>query len=99
MLLALGVMRGSAMLRKTIYSMPIIILTIGAASAQTGERELRDIKGGQNSWRTKQEKKDDRAIDRAYQSTIKMLPEAEKKKSDPWADVRPAPPAATKNKQ
>jgi hypothetical protein len=84
------------MLRITIYATLIIILTIGAASAQN---DLRDIQGGQNSWRTKQEKKDDRAIDRAYQSTIKMLPEAEKKKSDPWADVRPAPPAATKNKQ
>jgi len=25
--------------------------------------------------------------------------DAEKKKSDPWGDVRPAPPAAAKNKQ
>src|SRR5262249_11234670 len=47
----LAVMRGSAMLRKTIYSMPIIILTIGAASAQSDEQELRDIKGGQASFR------------------------------------------------
>jgi hypothetical protein len=40
----LAVMRCSAMLRKTIYSMPIIILTIGAASAQTDSEELRDIR-------------------------------------------------------
>jgi hypothetical protein len=49
--------------------------------------------------RTDLEKKNDREIDRAYQSTIKGRPDAEKKKSDPWADVRPAPPAAAKNKQ
>ena len=84
------------MLRKIIYATLIVILTMGAASAQN---DLRDIQGGENSWRTEQEKKNDRAVDRAYQSTIKRLPNAEKKKSDPWADVRPAPPAATKNKQ
>ena len=87
------------MLRKTIYAMPIVILTMVAASAQTGVQELQDIKGGQNSSRTELEKKNDRDIDRAYQSTIKKLPDAEKKKSDPWADVRPPPPAAAKNNQ
>jgi hypothetical protein len=45
------------------------------------------------------EKKNDRVIDRAYQSAIKRLPDAEKPKSDPWGDVRSAPPAAAKNKQ
>jgi hypothetical protein len=84
------------MLRITIYATLIMILTIAPGSAQN---DLRDIQGGENSWRTGQEKKNDRAIDRAYQSTIKRLPDAEKKKSDPWADVRPAPPAAAKNKQ
>ena len=96
----LAVMRGSAMLRKTIYSMPIIILTIGAASAQTDSEELRDIKGGQTSFRTQLEKKNDRDIDRTYESAMKRVPNAEKKKSDPWADARSAPPAAAgKNKQ
>jgi uncharacterized protein YecT (DUF1311 family) len=66
------------MLRKTIYSMPIIILTIGAASAQT-DMELRDIKGGQTSFRTQQEKKNDRDIDRAYESAMKRVPNAEKR--------------------
>ena len=84
------------MLRITICATLIIILMMRAASAQN---DLQDIQGGQNSWRTKQEKKNDRAIDRAYQSTIKKLPDAEKKKSDPWADVRPPPPAAAKNNQ
>ena len=84
------------MLRITICATLIIVLMMGAASAQN---DLQDIQGGQNSWRSKQEKKNDRDIDRAYQSTIKKLPDAEKKKSDPWADVRPPPPAAAKNNQ
>jgi hypothetical protein len=81
------------MLRKIICTMLIVFLMTGAASAQT------DIPGGQNSLRTEQEKKNDKAVDRAYQSTVKRLPDAEKKKSDPWGDVRPAPPAAAKKKQ
>jgi len=86
------------MLRITIYAPLIVILTMEAASAQN---DLRDIQSGQNSLRTDQEKKTDRAVDRAYQSTIKRVPDTEKEKakSDPWADVRQAPPAAAKNKQ
>jgi hypothetical protein len=84
------------MLRTTIYTTLIVILMLGAASAQTDKQGL---PGYTNSVRTDLEKKNDREIDRAYQSTIKGRPDAEKKKSDPWADVRPAPPAAAKNKQ
>jgi hypothetical protein len=40
----------------------------------------------------------DKEIDRAYQSTIKGT-DPEKKKSDPWSDVRPDPSAAAKNKR
>jgi hypothetical protein len=57
-------MRCPATLRKTIYAMPIVILTM--ASAQTDMQELQDIKGGQNSSRTELQKKNDRDIDRAY---------------------------------
>ena len=81
------------MLRKTIYSMPIIILTMVAASAQDGQ-ELRDIKDGQTSFRTQLEKKNDRDIDRDYQSSFKKIPDAKQKNSDPWGDARSAPPAA-----
>ena len=84
------------MLRITIYATLIVILTMGAASAQTDKQGL---PGYSNAARTDAEKKKDRETDRAYESTIKGRPDAEKKKSDPWADVRPAPPAAAKNKQ
>ena len=88
--------RCSTMLRITIYATLIVILTMEAASAQN---DLKDIQGGENSWRTEQEKKNDQAVDRAYQSMIKRLPDAEKKKTDPWADPQPTPSAAVKNKQ
>jgi hypothetical protein len=83
-------------MRKIIYATVIVILTMGTASAQA---DLKDIQGGENSMRDVQEKKNDRDIDRAYQSTMKRVPDKEKKNSDPWGDVRPTPPAAAKDKQ
>ena len=86
------------MLRITILATLIVILTMGAASAQAN-KGVPGQPGYTNSLRTDAEKKkNDREIDRAYQSTIKRLPD-ENKNSDPWADVRPGPPAAAKNKQ
>jgi hypothetical protein len=73
----------------------ILILTMAATSAQTNKPRL---PGYSNAARTEQEKKNDRELDRAYESTIKGRPDA-KQNSDPWADVRSAPPAAAKNKQ
>ena len=75
------------MLRTAIYAALIVILTTAAVSAQTDKQGL---PGYTNSVRTDLEKKNDREIDRAYQSTVKGRPDADKKKSDPWADVRPA---------
>ena len=83
-------------MRKTIYAIVIAILTMDAAFAQA---DLKEIQGGENSMRDAQEKKNDRAIDRDYQSTMKRVPDKEKKNSDPWSDVRQTPPAAVKNKQ
>ena len=88
------------MLRITIYATLIVILTIGAAlGAAFAQTHQQGLPGYTDPLRTDQEKKNDREIDRAYQSTIKALPDTEKKESDPWGDVRPAPPAAAKNKQ
>jgi hypothetical protein len=83
------------MLRITIYTTLIVILMLGAASAQTDKQ---GAPGYTDPLRTDLEKKNDREIDRAYRSTVKGT-DVEKKKSDPWADVRSAPPAAAKNKQ
>jgi len=83
------------MLRITSYVILMVILTIGAASAQTNKL---GVPGYSNAARTDAEKKNDRELERAYQSTIKGT-DAEKKNSDPWGDVRPAPPATAKKKQ
>jgi hypothetical protein len=83
------------MLRITIYTTLIVILMLGAAFAQTKQQEM---PGRTDPLRTDLEKRNDREIDRAYQSTIKGR-DTVKKNSDPWADIRPAPPAAAKNKQ
>ena len=65
------------MLRITIYTTLIVILTMmGAASAHTNKEGL---PGYTNSIRTDLEKKNDGEIDRAYRSTIQGRPDAEKK--------------------
>jgi hypothetical protein len=84
------------MLRIAIYATLIVLLTIEAASAQ---RSPQGVPGYTNSVRGDKDRKNDREIDRAYQHTIKSGADAQKKNSDPWADVRPNPPAAAKNKQ
>jgi hypothetical protein len=63
------------MLRISIYAILIVILTMAAASAQTDKPGL---PGYSNAARTDQEKKNDRELDRAYQSTIKGRPDAKK---------------------
>ena len=60
------------MLRITIYTTLIVILMVGAASAQTDKQGL---PGYSNAARTDAEKKNDRELDRAYESTIKERPE------------------------
>jgi hypothetical protein len=84
------------MLRIIIYTTLIVILMLGAASAQDKQQGLR---GYSNALRNDAEKKNDREIDRAYQSAIKGRLDTEKKNSDPWADVRSAPPPAAAKKQ
>ena len=83
------------MLRISIYAVLIVILTMATASAQSDKPGL---PGYSNAARTDQEKKNDRELDHAYESTIKGRPDA-KQNSDPWADVRPAPPAAAKKQK
>ncbi len=77
------------MLRKAICTTMIVFLMAGVASAQGNTA---GVPGYTNAARSAQEKKNDRDLDRAYQSTVSGRPDAIKK-SDPWGDVRPAPPA------
>jgi hypothetical protein len=95
------------MLRKTIHATLIVILMMGAASAQ-GDQPGFYRGDGENSLRDRNlEKKNDRAIDRAYHSkqidndykaATSKLPD--QKANDPWTAIRPTPTApAPKKKQ
>src|SRR5215471_16473874 len=64
-------------MRTAIYATLIVILTMAAASAQADKQGL---PGYTNTLRTDLEKKNDREIDRAYQSTVKGRPDADNKK-------------------
>jgi len=80
-----------------MYATPMVILTMGAAFAQTeGTRAL----PGYSPMRTEEERQNDRTIDRSYESTIKRAGPDAVKNSDPWGNVRASPPApAPKKKQ
>ena len=88
------------MLRKTIHATLIVILMMGAASAQIKDNpNLLNGSGGENANETfrAREKKIDRAIDPAYRKQIdndyiaatSKIPD--QKPNDPWVAIRPAP--------
>ena len=83
------------MLHKAIVATSVLLLMTGAVSAQMPQPgvHLKDDKPS----RTKEQKKYDKELDRAYQAATKKIPE--QKKPDPWGNIRPTPPAAAKNKQ
>ena len=90
------------MLRKAIGATFMLLLMTQVISAQqdSGSNPFRPglhLKDDKPS-RTKEQKEYDKALDQTYQSTFKDIPD-QKKKLDPWGDIRPAPPAAAKNKQ
>jgi Na+-transporting NADH:ubiquinone oxidoreductase subunit NqrF len=86
---------------KTIGATFILLLMTQVISAQenSGSAPFRPgvhLKNDAPS-RTKEQKEYDKAIDREYRSKLKEVPDAGK--TDPWANIRPTPPAAAKNKQ
>jgi hypothetical protein len=84
------------MLRKAIGATFILLLMTGAVYAQMSpELHLKNDKPS----RTKEQKEYDKAVDQFYQSKLKKIPDQKKKLDDPWGAIRPAPPAAAKNKQ
>jgi hypothetical protein len=85
------------MLRKTIQTTLILLLMIEAVSAQTPMPGVHLNEDQGKRPRTKEQQEYDKAVDRAYQSATKKIPE--QSKPDPWGNVRPTPSAASKNKQ
>ena len=86
------------MLRKTIHATLIVILMMGAASAQTDPSGFLRSDGEPSLRGRNLEKKSDRVIDRAYHSkqidqdykaATSKIPD--QKPNDPWGAIRPAP--------
>jgi hypothetical protein len=86
------------MLRKTIYVTLILFLTMETVFAQMPPMGGHLNEDSGKPPRTKEQQEYDKALDRAYRDANKKIPE-QQKKSDPWGDIRPAPPAPAKNKQ
>jgi hypothetical protein len=88
------------MLRKSICAISILFLTAAMTFAQGSSSPVRPglhLKDDTPS-RSKEQKEYDNAVDRQYRSTVKDIPDQRSKKSDPWGDIRTAPPDKAKNK-
>ena len=89
------------MLRKTIHATLIVILMMGAASAQIKDNPGFYNGGGETAdeaVKARERKKSDSAIDRAYHSkqvdddykaATSKIPD--QRPNDPWGAIRPAP--------
>jgi hypothetical protein len=81
-------------LPRLIGAMAVTAMLSGSASAQFNP----SINLEQEKHRTPEEIQHDQAIDKAYQSVTKKIPD-QNATNDPWADVRPAPQAAPEKKK
>jgi hypothetical protein len=75
----------------------ILFLMTQAVSAQMPPMGMHLNEDRGKRPRSKAQQDYDGALDRAYQSATKKIPE--QNKTDPWGDIRSAPSAAAKNKQ
>lgn len=86
---------GRNVLRKVICAAAFIAALTGTASAQF---PMPSVNLEQEKHRSPEEIAHDKAIDKAYQSATKKIPD-QTNVNDPWATVRPAPPAALAKKK
>jgi hypothetical protein len=83
------------MLQKLIIAGAIVALLTSAAFAQM---PMPGLSLGGTKQRTPEEQQRDEAIDKAYRSATKKIPD-QKTVNDPWAEVRTPPPATSQNKK
>jgi hypothetical protein len=81
-----------AVLRKFIQAVALIALMTASAYAQ-----VPPLPDNHPAAPTKAEE-EKKAADAAYRASLKRIPGTEKP-ADPWAEVRPDPPAAAKSKR
>ena len=73
----------------------VTAVLVGSAAAQF---PMPSVNLEREKVRTPQEIERDKAIDRAYQSATKKIPDKQIA-NDPWSDVRPSPAAAPQKKK
>jgi len=84
------------MQRKLIQACVIIALLTGPAFAQNSSLSVPVNPGKPPP--TQEEIEKQKAADRAYNAAIQKIPD-KKSSVDPWGNVRPSSPSASKNKQ
>jgi hypothetical protein len=80
---------------KTLMAALAVVLLAGPAVAQIGGINML----GNDKKKTQEELDRDQAIDDAYKSTMKKVPDQKKATNDPWADVRGTSQPSTVQKQ
>jgi hypothetical protein len=83
------------MLRKLMQAAAVIALLTGTASAQIPMKL--PLHGVSKHRLTPEEIAKQKALDKAYKSATEKIPD--KKPVDPWANIRPNPATAAKNKR
>ena len=85
------------MLRKLIQAGAALVLLTGTAYAQTGGFPMPSISLGQDKPPpTPEQIERQKAIDNAYNSATKKIPD-KKEAADPWGNVRPSQPQPKSN--
>jgi hypothetical protein len=73
-------------------------LTAALAGTAAAQLPMPSVNLEQEKHRTPQQIEQDKAIDRAYQSATKKIPD-QQSSNDPWAGVRSSPPPPAENKK
>jgi len=81
------------MLRRLIRAGALVVFLAGGAAAQA-----QSIPVNPKTPPTQEEIDRQRATDRAYDAAVKKIPD-KKSSADPWGNIRPSSPTASKNKQ
>jgi len=103
--LAIGTLTGGETVRAIAVAqkmLPRLVCAAAVTAALSGAAFAQfptpSINLEQEKHRTPQEIERDKAIDRAYKSATQKIPD-QRAANDPWADIRPTPPAPPQKKK
>ena len=85
------------MLRTLIPAVAVVVVLTGIASAQSPFTPKVSLGADTKRKLTPEEEEKQKALDQAYKAATSKIPD--QKATDPWGDVRPAPPASPPKKK